>query len=75
MIWANARDVILNARSSFYYNNMFIVCLFPTIFLFYKLLWSLIKKKCGNVCKYVTFHYVTSSCFSVAGFMLKIYFT
>ena len=73
MIWANARDVILNARSSYY--NMFIICRFPTIFLFYNFLWSLIQNLMRErlQIRYVSLRHVIM--FSVAGFMLKIYFT
>ena len=63
MIWANPRDMILYASSSYNYNNMFVICLFPTLFWFCKLLWSLIQKNCENVCHNVTFHDVTSSYF------------
>ena len=28
MVWPHPRDVILCARSSYYYDNMFIICLF-----------------------------------------------
>ena len=28
MVWPHLRDVILYARSSYYYDNMFIICLF-----------------------------------------------
>ena len=28
MVWPHPRDVILYARSSYYYDNMFIICLF-----------------------------------------------
>ena len=41
---------------------MFIMYLFLTLFCFYKLFWSLIQKN-ENVCLYVSFHDVTSSCF------------
>ena len=63
LIWAYPQDVILYARSSYYLNNMFIIYLFSDIFRFYKLFWSLIQKKCRNVCHYVSFRDVTSSCF------------
>ena len=33
MVWPPLRDVILYARSSFFYNNMFIIYLFPDIIL------------------------------------------
>ena len=32
MVWPHPRDVILYARSSYYYDNMFIRCLFSDIF-------------------------------------------
>ena len=31
MVWPHPRDMILYARSSYYYDNMFIICLFPDI--------------------------------------------
>ena len=31
MVWPYPRDVILCARSSYYYDNMFIICLFSDI--------------------------------------------
>ena len=76
-------DVILYARSSYFYNNMFMIYLFLTLFLFYKLLWSLIQKNFENVCHYVLSHHIhiiqydaTSFLrFSVSGSMLEIYFT
>ena len=36
MVWPHPRDVILYARSSYYYDNMFIICLFLTFFLVLK---------------------------------------
>ena len=36
MVWPHPRDVILYARSSYYFDNMFIICLFPTFFLILK---------------------------------------
>ena len=32
MVWPHPRDMILYARSSYYYDNMFIICLFLTFF-------------------------------------------
>ena len=32
MVWPHPRDVILYARSSYYYDNMFIICLFSDSF-------------------------------------------
>ena len=70
MVWPHPRDMILYARSSYFYNNMFIIYLFLTLFWFYKWFWSLIQKNCGNVCHYawschihVILYEVTSSCF------------
>ena len=60
MVWPHPRDVILYARSSYYYDNMFIICLFLTFFLILNLFWYLISKNCGNVCHNVTFLDVTS---------------
>ena len=73
MIWANPREVILYARSSNYYNNMFIIYLFSDIILIYKLFWSLIQKKMWERLPLRYVHDVIM--FSVAGSMLKIYFT
>ena len=36
MVWPHPRDVILYARSSYFYDNMFIICLFLTFFLILK---------------------------------------
>ena len=36
MVWPRPRDVILYARSSYYYDKMFIICLFLTFFLILK---------------------------------------
>ena len=36
MVWPHPREVILYARSSYYYDNMFIICLFLTFFLILK---------------------------------------
>ena len=41
MVWPHPRDMILYTKSSYYYNNMFIVYLFPELILFYKLFLSL----------------------------------
>ena len=48
--------------------------LFLTLFLFYKLFLSLIKKHCGHLCVYISFLDVTSSYF-LSDSMLKVYFT
>ena len=36
MVWPHPRDMILYARSSYYYGDMFIICLFLTFFLILK---------------------------------------
>ena len=59
MVWPHPRDVILYARSSYYFDNMFIICLFSDILSDFKI----IPKNCGNVCHNVTFLDVTSTCF------------
>ena len=33
MVWPDPREMILNARSSYYYDDMFIICLFLTFIL------------------------------------------
>ena len=63
MVWPHPWDVIQYTRSHYFYNDMFIIYFFPTLFWFYKLFWSLIQKKFGNVCHYVSFLEITSSCF------------
>ena len=37
MVWCHPRDVILYAKSSYSYDNMYIICLFLTFFLMLKL--------------------------------------
>ena len=74
MLWPHPRDVIMYARSSYYCDNMFIICLFSDILSDFKTCLVLNPEKCGNVCHNVTFLDVTSSCFSVSGSMLEIYF-
>ena len=62
-VWSRLLDVIQYARSSYCYDNIFIIYPFPTLFWLYKVFWSLIQKQCGNVCLYVSFLDVTLSCF------------
>ena len=61
MVWPHLRDVILYASPSYYYDNMFIICLFLTFFLILKLVLIFNSEKCGNICH--TFLNVTSICF------------
>ena len=44
MVWPHPREVTLYARSSYDYDNMFIIYLFLTLFWFNNLFWSLIRK-------------------------------
>ena len=44
-----------SSTSSYYYDNMLIICLFLTFFLILNLFWSLIPINCGNVCHNVAF--------------------
>ena len=65
--WSNGmasstrHDIVRQIKSLL--NNMFIIYLFLTLLWFYNLFWSLIPKNCGNVCHYVTFLDLASSCF------------
>ena len=45
MVWPHPRDVILYARSSYYYNNMFILCLFSEILSDLKTCFDLYSRK------------------------------
>ena len=59
MVWPHTRDVILYARSSYYYDNMFIICLFLTFFLILKpFLVFNPEKIAGTFAK--TLHFLTS---------------
>ena len=62
MVWPHPRDVILYARSSYYYDIMIIICPFLTFFLILKPVLIFNPKDRGNVCHNVTFLDVTS-CF------------
>ena len=54
MIWPHPRDVILHARSSYFYDNMFIICLFSDIHSDFKtcFVWNQISAdtRCIQVC-------------------------
>ena len=64
MVWPHPRDVILYARSPYYFDNMFIICLFSDILSDFKTCFGLlIPKNCGNVCHNVTIFDVMSTCF------------
>ena len=82
MVWPHPRDVILYARSSYFYNNMFIIYLFLTLFWFYMLFWSLTQKTAGTFAitlGHVIFtsynnYDVTSSCFPSLVPCLKLHY-
>ena len=63
MVWPHPRDVTLYARSSFYYDNMFIICLFLTFFLILKPVLVFNSEKLRERCHNVTFLDVTSTRF------------
>ena len=44
MVWSRLLDVIQYARSSYCYDNIFIIYPFPTLFWLYKSFWSLIPR-------------------------------
>ena len=66
MVWPHPRDVILYARSSYYYDSMFIICLFINILSDFKTYFGLSSRKIAG-----TF----AITFSVSDSMLAIYFT
>ena len=74
MVWPHPRDVIQYARSSYYYDNMFIICLFLTFFLILKSVLVFNLENLQAVCHNVTFLDVTSTCFQSL-VVLAIYFT
>ena len=45
MVWPHPRDVILYARSSYYYDNMFIICLFSDILSDFKTCFGILFQK------------------------------
>ena len=45
MVWPHPRDVILYARSSYYYDNIFIICLFSDILSDFKTCFGLYPEK------------------------------
>ena len=58
MVWPHPRDVILYARSSNYYDNMFIICLFLTFFLILKPVLVFNPEKAGTLA--ITLRFLTS---------------
>ena len=64
MVWPHPQDMKLYARSSYYYDNMFIICLFLTFFLILKPVLVFIPEKLGERLPLpFTFLDVTSTCF------------
>ena len=45
MVWPHPGDVILYPRSSYYYDNMFIICLFSDNFSDFKNVWAFNPKE------------------------------
>ena len=65
MVWPHSRDVILYARSGYYYDNMFIICLFSDILSNFKTCLVFNPEKLQEHLPYkVMFLDVTSSCFT-----------
>ena len=75
MVWPHPRDVILYARSTSFYDNMFIISLFLTFFLILKPVFVFNPEDLRERLpyRYVSWRHVNM--FSVSGFMLAINFT
>ena len=75
MVWPHPRDVILCARPTYYYDNMFIIFLFSDILSDFKTCFGLQSRKIAGTFS-ITFRFLTSrQHFSVSGSMLAMYFT
>ena len=59
MVWPHPRDVILYARSSYYYDNMFIICLFSDILSDFKSCFGLKSRKIAGTFA-ITLRFLTS---------------
>ena len=59
MVWPHPRDVILYARSSYYYDNMFIICLFSDILSDFKACFGLKSRKIAGTIN-ITLRFLTS---------------
>ena len=59
MVWPHPRDVILYARSSYYFDNMFIICLFSDILCDFKTCFGLLSRKIAGTFT-ITLRFVTS---------------
>ena len=58
MVWPHPRDMILYARSSYYYDNMFIICLFSDILSDFKTSFGLKSRKIEGTFA-ITLHFLT----------------
>ena len=59
MVWPHPQDVILYARSSYYYDNMFIICLFSDILSDFKTCFGLESRKIAGTFA-ITLRFLTS---------------
>ena len=59
MVWPQPRDVILFARSSYYFDNMFIICLFSDILSDFKTCFGLLSRKIAGTFA-ITLRFLTS---------------
>ena len=59
MVWPHPRDVILYARSSYYHDNMFIICLFSDILSDFKTCFGLQSRKIAGTFA-ITLRFLTS---------------
>ena len=59
MVWPRPRDVILYARSSYYYDNMFIICLFSDILSGFKSCFGLLSRNIAGTFA-ITLRFLTS---------------
>ena len=59
MVWPHPRDVILYARSSYYYDNMFIICLCSDILSDFKTCFGLQSRKIAGTFA-ITLRFLTS---------------
>ena len=59
MVWPYPRDVILYARSSYYFDNMFIICFFSDILSDFKTCFGLLSRKIAGTFA-ITLRFLTS---------------
>ena len=58
-VWPHPRDVILYARSSYYYDNMFIICFFSDFLSDFKTRFGLLSRKIAGKFA-ITLRFLTS---------------